>query len=92
MFFRSPGHLAFDDLVERGIGRERLFDHRRGEGVVVPVFQTLTAGESGAGGRAPLRRLFVLVLAGTQKRAVSLASEVRQRVLGAFTSSEEHRA
>jgi hypothetical protein len=81
LHFRSPGKLTFDTLIEQRIGHDLLFDHGRCEGVVVPMFGTLTADERAAvrERRAALRRLFVLVLAATTGRAYEIADKLRQR-------------
>ncbi len=82
-FFRSPGRLSFHDLLEHFIGRDLLFDRRRREGLVVPIFGTVTACEALAGeqGRPPLRRLFVLVLAPSADRACAIADKLRKRLV-----------
>ena len=81
-FFRSPGELTLDTLTERLIGADLLFDSKRREGVVVPVFGTVTAAEKSPLGQnqPPLRRLFVLVLAPTTERASAIARTVGQRL------------
>ncbi len=80
-FFRSPGRLAFHDLIERYIGSDLLFDPRTREGIVVPIFGTVTACEASEAEetRPPLRRLFVLVLARTTDRARAIADTLRKR-------------
>jgi hypothetical protein len=81
-FFRSPGKLTFENLTERLIGADLLFDSKRREGVVIPVFGTVTAGEKQAlaQDQPPLRRLFVLVLAPTTERASAIEDTLRQRL------------
>ncbi len=81
-FFRSPGRLGFHELVEDILGEELLFDPRRQDGVVVPVFATVTACEDphAQQHRPPLRRLFVLSLASTAARARVLADSVGERL------------
>jgi len=80
-FFRSPGRLAFHDLIERYIGSDLLFDQRTREGIVVPIFGTVTACEALEGEltRSPLRRLFVLVFARTTERARAIADTLQER-------------
>ncbi len=81
-FFRFPGHIRFDEFIEKNIGKELLFTPDRQEGVVVPVWGTVTATEDigDMDDVFPLRRLFVLILAATKERAKKIALIIREKL------------
>jgi hypothetical protein len=78
-FFRFPGHIRFDEFIEKNIGKELLFTPDRQEGVFVPVWGTVTANE-GMGDDFPLRRIFILLLAVTKKRAIKISLILREKL------------
>jgi len=81
-FFRFPGHIRFNEFIEKNIGKELLFTPDKQEGVVVPVWRTVTATEDieDLDDVSPLRRLFVLILATTKERATKIALIIREKL------------
>ena len=81
-FFRFSGHIRFNEFIEKNIGKELLFTPDRQEGVVVPVWGTVTATEDieDLDDVFPLRRLFVLILAATKERAKKIALIIREKL------------
>ncbi len=85
VFFRSPGQIKFAQFIEDIIGMDLMFTPDKQEGIVVPIWGTVTAAESivEMGGDFPLRRLFVLILSNTKHKAHKIAHALRKK-LGAL--------
>ncbi len=85
-FFRSPGQIKFAQFIEDIIGKDLMFKPDKQEGIVVPIWGTVTAAESivEMGGDFPLRRLFVLIFSKTKHRAFAIADELRRRLVAYY--------
>ncbi len=81
-FFRSPGHLRFGEFMKKTIGNDLMFHLDKQEGVIVPIWSTVTATENIKAEKAepPLRRLFALILARTLDTARSMADKLRKNL------------
>jgi hypothetical protein len=81
-FFRSPGHLRFGEFMKKTIGNDLMFRLDKQEGVIVPIWSTVTAAENIKAEKAepPLRRLFALILARTLDTARSMADKLRKNL------------
>jgi len=81
-FFRSPGQIKFAQFIEDIIGKDLIFTPDKQEGIVVPIWGTVTASESimEMGGDCPLRRLFVLILSNTKHKAHKIAHALRKKL------------
>lgn len=81
-FFRSSGQIKFKQFIENIIGKDLMFSPDKQEGIVVPIWGTVTAAESAVemGGDFPLRRLFVLILSNTKHKACAIVDELRKRL------------
>ena len=68
--------------MKKTIGNDLMFRLDKQEGVIVPIWSTVTAAENIKGEKAesPLRRLFVLILARTLDTARSMADKLRKNL------------
>jgi len=85
-FFRSPGQIKFAQFIEDIIGKDLMFTPDKQEGIVVPIWGTVTTAESIAemGENFPLRRLFVLIFSKTKHKAFAIADELRRRLVAYY--------
>ena len=81
-FFRASGQIRFGQFIENIIGKDLMFTPDKQEGVVVPIWGTVTAAESMVemNGDYPLRRLFVLILSKTKHKAHTIAHALRKKL------------
>ncbi len=81
-FFRSAGQVKFTQFIDNIIGKNLMFSPDKQEGVVVPIWGTVTAAESivEMSGDFPLRRLFVLILSNTKHKAHKIAHTLRKNL------------
>ncbi len=81
-FFHAPGHILFGKFIDQVIGADLLFDKNKREGVVVPVWNTVTATENKGDWvvESPLRRLFLLVLGDTPAKVQNIENKVYEKL------------
>jgi len=81
-FFRASGQIRFGQFIEDIIGKDLMFTPDKQEGIVVPIWGTVTAAESmvEVNGEYPLRRLFVLILSNTKHKAHKIAIALRKKL------------
>jgi len=91
-FFRYPGQIKFAQFIEDIIGKDLMFTPGKQEGIVVPIWGTVTAAESivEMDGDFPLRRLFVLILSNTKHKAQKIAHELRRRLVASYNCEERN--
>ena len=81
-FFHAPGQFLFRKFIDQVIGTDLIFDKNKREGVVVPVWNTVTATEKERDWvvESPLRRLFLLVLGDTPAKVQNIENKVYEKL------------
>ena len=85
-FFRSSEQIKFKQFAENIIGKDLMFSPDKQEGIVVPIWGTVTAAEHIAeiSGDLSLRRLFILIFSKTKHKAFAIADELRKRLVACY--------